>query len=64
MKGPDAKTAGRLVAARARKSHWLATVLGVYDGRSAIEATGEPSAAKSQNQGAKIPDEQRTPVSG
>ncbi len=28
MEGPDAKTADRLVAARAGKSHWLVTVLG------------------------------------
>jgi hypothetical protein len=62
MEGPDAKTADRLVAARARKSHWLATVLKTYDGRSAIEVTVEPSAAKSRNYGAKIPVEQRVPI--
>ena len=49
----------RLVAARAGESHWLVTVLEAYDGRSAIEATGEPSAIVSRNRGAKIPDERR-----
>jgi len=31
----------------AGKSHWLAKVLKAYDGRSAIEATVEPSAVAS-----------------
>ena len=39
---PAAKTANRLVAARAWKSAWLVTVLEAYDGRLAIEATMEP----------------------
>jgi len=46
-------------AARAWKSHWLAPVLKAYDGRSAIEATGEPSGRDRRNQRAKIPDERR-----
>jgi hypothetical protein len=53
---PDAKTADRLVAAQAGKTPRLVTVFGAYDGRSAIEATGEPSGRKSRNHGAKIPD--------
>jgi len=36
----------RLVAARAGKSHWLATALEAYGGRSTTEATVEPSACK------------------
>jgi hypothetical protein len=39
---PTAKTADRLVAARAWKSPWLVTVLEAYGGRLAIEATMEP----------------------
>jgi hypothetical protein len=47
----------RREAARAWKSHWLVMVLKAYDGRSAIEATGEPSGRDRRNQGAKIPEE-------
>ena len=54
---PTAKTADRLVAARARKSPWLVTVLEAYGGRLAIEATTEPPVTVSRNQGSKIPDE-------
>ena len=46
----------RLVAAEVRKSHWLATVLKAYDGRSATEAIGGSPVTMSRNQGAKIPD--------
>ena len=42
---------------RLEKTHWLLTVLKAYDGRSAIEVTGEPSVTKSWNQGARILDE-------
>jgi len=52
----------RLVAAQAGKSHWLVTIFGAYDARSAIEATGKPSAIVSRNQGAKIPDERRASI--
>jgi hypothetical protein len=37
------------------------TVLKAYDGRSAIEATVEPSVTVSRNQGAKIPERRRLP---
>ena len=57
MEGPVAKTADRLVAARAWKSHWLETVFGRREARIATEATTEPPDTKSRNQGAKIPDE-------
>jgi len=57
MEGPAAKAADRPVAARAGKSHWLATILKPYDGRSAMEATMGPSATVNWNQGVKIPDE-------
>jgi hypothetical protein len=36
----------RLVAARTGKSHFLAAIFEAYDGRSAIEATSEPSGSK------------------
>jgi hypothetical protein len=42
VEDPTAKTADRLVAARAWKSPWLVTVLEAYGGRLAIEATMEP----------------------
>jgi len=45
------------VAPQAWKSHWLVTILEPYDGRSASEATVEPSATKGRDQGAKILDE-------
>ncbi len=45
----------RLVAGRAGKSHWLATVSGRWEARSAIEVTGEPPATVSWNQGGKNP---------
>jgi len=51
-----------LVAAQAGKSHWLVTVLEAYDGRSAIEATVEPSALLSRNQGTEIPDGRRASI--
>ncbi len=54
-----AKTADRLVTARAWKSHWLVTVLEAYGGRLAIEATVEPPVTVSRNQRSEIPDEQR-----
>jgi len=57
MEGPAAKTADRLVAALAWKRPWMVTVLEAYGGRLAIEATMEPPATMSRNQGAKIPDE-------
>jgi GNAT superfamily N-acetyltransferase len=44
----------RLVAARAGKSHWLATVLGRWEARSATEATMEPPDTKSRNQGGSL----------
>jgi len=47
----------RLVAARAGKSHWLAKVLKAYDGRSAIEATMEPSASERGRSGSEMLDE-------
>ena len=46
-----------LVAARTKKSLWLVTVFERCEARSATEATMEPSATMSRNQGAKIPDE-------
>ena len=49
----------RLVAARLGKTPWLVTVFEAYDWRSGIEATGEPSATKSRNQGTKILDGRR-----
>jgi hypothetical protein len=52
----------RLVAARTGKRQWLAPVFGAYDGLSAIDATMGPSATKSRNQGAKIPDELRASI--
>ena len=58
MEGPAAKTADRLVAAQTWKTPWLATVLSRWEARSATEATMEPPARKSRNQGAKIPDKQ------
>ena len=51
----------RRMAARAGKSHWLATVLACWEARSAIEATGEPSVIVSRNQATKIPDERWLP---
>ena len=42
VEAPAAKTADRLVAARAWKSPWLVTVLEAYGGRLAVEATMEP----------------------
>ena len=51
-----AKTADRLVAARAWKSPWLVTVLEAYGGRLAIEATMEPPVTQGGYSGAKIPD--------
>jgi hypothetical protein len=59
MEGPAAKAADRLEAGRAGKTPWLASISEAYDGRSAIEATVEPSATKSRNEGAKIPDGRR-----
>jgi hypothetical protein len=59
MEGPAAKTADRPVAARAGKTPWLVTVLKAYDGRSAIEATVEPSGRDRRNQGVEFPDERR-----
>ena len=50
------------VEALAWKTPWLVTVLGVYDRRSAIEATREPSAAEGRNQGVKNPDAQRASI--
>ena len=46
-----------LVASRAWKSSWLVTVLEVYGGRSATEATMEQPDTKSRNEEVKIPDE-------
>ena len=46
-----------LVATQAWKTLWLVTVFGRWEARSATEATMEPPATKSPNQGAKIPDE-------
>lgn len=43
-----------LVAARAGKRLWLATVLEACRGQSATEVTVEPSATTGRNQGAKI----------
>ena len=57
MEAPAAKTADRLVAARARKSPWLVTVLEAYGGRLAIVATMGPPVTVSRNQGSQIPDE-------
>ena len=57
MKGPAAKTADGLAAARAWKSPWLVTVVEAYGGRLAIEATMEPPVTVSRNQRSKIPDE-------
>jgi hypothetical protein len=57
MEGPAAKTVDRLVAARAGKILWLVKVFGRWEARSAAEATMEPSATMSRNQGAEIPDE-------
>jgi hypothetical protein len=54
----------RLVAARTGKTLWLAPVFGAYDGRSAIEVTVGPSATKSRNQGAIIPDGRRLTLTG
>jgi len=62
MKGLAAKTADRLAAARAGKSHWLATVFGRWEARSAAEATREPPATKSRNREAKIPDRRRASI--
>ncbi len=45
------------MAARAGKTLWLVTFFGRYEARSATEATVEPPATKSRNQGAEIPDE-------
>jgi hypothetical protein len=53
VEAPAAKTADRLVAARAWKSPWLVTLLEAYGGRLAIEATMEPPVTVSRNQGAK-----------
>jgi hypothetical protein len=47
------------VAALVWKRPWLVTFLEAYDGRSASEATMEPSSTVSRNQVAKIPDERR-----
>jgi hypothetical protein len=52
----------RLVAARAGKSHWLVTISRAYDGRSAIEATMEPSAIERENQDVKIAGKRRKEV--
>jgi hypothetical protein len=41
---------------------WPVTVVKDYDGRSASEATGSPSAAKSRNQVVKILDERRASI--
>jgi hypothetical protein len=41
-------------AARAGKSHWLATVFGAEDGRLATEATKEPSTTKKGSRGRKM----------
>jgi hypothetical protein len=46
----------------ARKTTWLVTVFGRWEARSAIEATVEPYASASRNQGAKIPDEPRASI--
>ena len=51
-----------LVATQAWKTLWLVTVLEAYGGRSATEATMEPSVTVSRNQGAKIPDERRASI--
>jgi hypothetical protein len=56
MEGPAAKTADRLVAARAGKTLWLVTFFGRWEARSATEATMEPPATKSRNEEVKIPD--------
>ncbi len=45
------------MAARAGKSHWLAKVLKAYDGRSAIEATVEPSTSKTGRSNSEMLDE-------
>jgi len=50
------------VAAQAGKSHWLATVSGHWEARSAIEANMEPSGIVSRNQGVKILDERRASI--
>ncbi len=53
MEDPTAKTADRLVAARAWKRPWLVTLLEAYGGRLAIEATVEPSVTERDSSGAK-----------
>jgi len=50
------------VAAWAGKSLWLVTVLERWEARSAMEATTEPSARKSRDQRAEIPDERRASI--
>ncbi len=62
MEGSAAKTADRLVAARAWKSPWLVTLLEAYGGRLAIEATVEPPVTVSRNQRSEIPDEWRASI--
>jgi hypothetical protein len=57
VEGPAAKTADRLVAARAWKSPWLVTLPEAYGRRLAIEATMEPPVTVNRNQRSKIPDE-------
>ena len=52
----------KLVVERARKSHWLVTVFDGYDGRSAIEATREPSASKRGCAGWKSLDEKEEAI--
>ena len=43
-------------AARAGKTPWPVTISGAYDGRSAIEATGEPSASERGSGGSEMLD--------
>jgi hypothetical protein len=62
MEGPTAKTADRLVAARAGKTLWLVTFFGRLEARSATGAIMEPPDTKSRNQGARIPDERRASI--
>ena len=56
--------AGMQAATQAWKTPWLVKVLGRWDARPATEATMEPPAAMSRNQGAKIPDEMGERLSG
>jgi hypothetical protein len=64
MEGPDAKTADRLVAARAGKSHWLVTISGRWEARSGIEATVEPIDAEVERAQAIMAEASRIVLGG